>query len=297
MLPSFLCVGAQKAGTTTLHDILVQHPDLFLPEQKETNFFSRDELFSRGTDYYRLRFFGNAKHGQLLGEIDPEYLFSEKVPPRILATLGPNIKLIFIFRNPVDRAYSHYWMSVRRTYEKLSFEKAVQMESRRILESSFSMNHFSYVARGLYVGQLNRYLALFPKKNMKFLLFEEDIVNNRKRAIAEILKWLRVRPLSLNTELRSNPRTIPSSHLLAAFVNRKNIIRSLGKALLPSSNLRLNIIRKLDSMNQKNVEIPPLEQSLAQQIFSTYFKNDVLELESLIGRSLGIWYRRILERT
>jgi len=71
----------------------------------------------------------------------------------------------------------------------------------------------------------------------------------------------------------------------------------LGKALLPSSNLRLNIIRKLDSMNQKNVEIPPLEQSLAQQIFSTYFKNDVLELESLIGRSLGIWYRRILERT
>src|SRR5437868_3900524 len=104
-LPNFLCVGAQKAGTTTLYEILKQHPDIFLPKKiKETKFFVYEEKFQRGKTWYEKEFFSEVKNEKAFGEIDPAMMFEEKSAQRIFDTLGKDVKLIFVFRNPVARA-------------------------------------------------------------------------------------------------------------------------------------------------------------------------------------------------
>jgi len=182
-LPNFLCVGAQKAGTTTLHDILIQHPEIYLPEIKETKFFQDNSKYRKGLDYYEKEFFGKWNGERAVGEIDSVYMYFEYVPERIYKHLGKDIKLIFMLRNPVDRAYSHYWMSYRRGYETETFERAIELEQKRIKIDEFHKIHFSYIDRGFYAKQIKRYLKLFPKENMLFIIFEEDFLKNRKKQL------------------------------------------------------------------------------------------------------------------
>src|ERR1044071_2192855 len=99
MLPNFLGVGAQKAGTTTLYEILKQHPDIFLPKKiKETKFFVYEEKFQKGRAWYEKEFFSEWNGEKAVGEIDPAMIFEEKSAQRIFDALGKNMKLIFIFR-------------------------------------------------------------------------------------------------------------------------------------------------------------------------------------------------------
>ena len=146
-LPNFLCVGAQKAGTTTLYDILKQHPEICLPVEKETHFFNKEARYLKGVTWWLKRCFSNYNNEKILGDITPEYLFFKKVPNRIFNTLGRDIKIIIIVRDPVARAYSQYLMSVTRGFEHLSFDDAIKIESTRIKDNKFNYNHFSYINR------------------------------------------------------------------------------------------------------------------------------------------------------
>lgn len=132
-VPNFLCVGAQKAGTTTLYEILKQHPDIFLPQQvKETKFFVYEEKFQKGLAFYEKEYFSEWNSQSAIGEVDPAMMFEELAAQRIHHTLGEQVKLIFIFRNPVSRAYSHYLMSQRKGFEDHSFEEAIAAEQERL---------------------------------------------------------------------------------------------------------------------------------------------------------------------
>lgn len=106
MLPNFLIVGAARAGTTSLYYYLKQHPDVFMSPKKEIDFFDVDKNFEKGLDWYE-RYFEGYTGQKAIGEASPLYMYLEKVPKRI-AKVIPDVKLIFILRNPVDRAYSHY---------------------------------------------------------------------------------------------------------------------------------------------------------------------------------------------
>ena len=160
---NFYCVGAQKAGTTTLHDILIQHPEVYLPETKEAHFFDEDEKYKKGLNWYKKTFFSNYKGEKISGSCNPEYMYFDDVPKRIYDTIGTDVKFVFIFRNPMNRAYSHYLMSKRRCYEELSFADAILEEDKRIKKDYFNKTHFSYVSRGYYSQQVERYLKYFPK--------------------------------------------------------------------------------------------------------------------------------------
>ena len=126
-VPSFFVVGAQKAGTTSLHNWMAQQPDVCLPKLKETHFFSIQEIFERGIDWY-LQQFPRCKYDSIVGEICPEYMYCKQAPYRI-REWNPNPKIIFIFRHPIERAFSHYLMSVRGGYECPS-EKLLNHMSR-----------------------------------------------------------------------------------------------------------------------------------------------------------------------
>lgn len=202
MLPNFICPGAQKSAITTLYDLLRQHPDVYLPDVKELHFFDNEENYSKGISWYEKEFFSEVKGEKVIGDITPIYMYLDYIPQRIYNALGENIKFIFMLRNPIDRAYSHYWMSYRRGYEKESFEKAIELEKDRIRIGNFEKINFSYVERGFYSNQIKRYIKYFPKKNMKFIIFE-DFIKNIPQIMKEIFSFLEIEPIcSINYNIK-----------------------------------------------------------------------------------------------
>ena len=188
--PTFLIIGAQKAGTTSLHRYLSENPAVFLASPKEVRYFHKN--YERGDRWYRAQFplrvqsrIRERRIGvrPVIGEASPIYLFDPRAPGRVHA-FDPGMKLIAIVRDPVDRAYSHYHMQLRWGFEKVSFEQALDREEME-LDAELALvsdeppiypdlvNRLSYVARGRYTEQLERWLALFPREQLLVLLSEE----------------------------------------------------------------------------------------------------------------------------
>lgn len=214
MLPNFLIIGAARAGTTTIYNHLKDHPDVYLPAQKrpEPHFFLKESEYARGIDYYEQRFFAAWRNERAVGEASTSYLFGELVPRRIRQAL-PDIKLICVLRNPVERAFSGYWHTVKNGLEKLSFEEAVAQEAARKAElAGTAMGEiapFAYVERGLYHQQLLRWFAEFPRPQMRIVIFD-DFVDDPDKGLREIAAFLGVDPDGLperpvETENKSVP--------------------------------------------------------------------------------------------
>jgi hypothetical protein len=188
--PTFLVLGAQKAGTTSLHSYLSEHPAVLSAALKEVQYFNL--FYDRGESWYRAQFplatTAWAIRRRLgvspaVGEATAAYLFYPRVPERVHA-FDPRMNLIAVLRDPVDRAYSHFQMELRWGRESGSFEDALAQEEREIppeLErirndpEYVSHNGFSrtYVARGLYAEQLERWLQFFPRAQLLVLTSEE----------------------------------------------------------------------------------------------------------------------------
>ena len=170
-LPTFLICGTQKGGTTSLYHYLRDHPEIYMPLKKEVHFF--DLNFHRGLDWYKEHFKVEDEKIKAIGEATPFYMYLETVPKRIHKTI-PNAKLIFILRDPVKRAYSHYWHELMSGYEILSFEEAIRREEERLSKGTiFVKQHYSYKDRGKYVIQLKRYMKYFTRNQMLILILEE----------------------------------------------------------------------------------------------------------------------------
>ena len=288
-LPYFICIGVQKSATTTLYDLLKTHPDIYLPHKKETKFFQYDEEYEKGIEYYS-RYFDDATANQVKGEIDPSYIFyCEKTLPRIKEKLGDEIKIIVMLRNPVDRAYSHYLMSLKKGFEKMSFEDAVFNESVR-LKSGIRNNeiNFSYITRGLYFNQLKKCFGLYDRKQFLILTFDEFIIN-RDRCVLEIEKFIGVRELPLEENVKSNAaKTVRSSKLTVA-MREKSLIKQVIKVLLPFKSVRKNLRKGINKLNEEENKIEKLSMNLKEKIYSQYFKEDVEQLETLLGLDLSAW--------
>lgn len=150
------------------------------------------------------------ERGFVTGEASPYYVFHPHAPSRIAKEI-PNVKLIVLLRNPVDRAYSHYQKSVRKGFESLPFEDAIEKEEQRLRgetdkmlenEHYYSLPHqkYSYLSRGVYVNQLTIWMPLFPKKNI--LIFKsEDFYTDPKIIVTSIFNFLNLPPLKAE-ELR-----------------------------------------------------------------------------------------------
>ncbi len=236
ILPSFLVIGAQRAGTTTLFDQLLRHPDLHGPvggrgeltwADKEIHFF--DERFLLGATWYR-SFFpltlrrrrARARGGDVVaGEATPYYIFHPLVPERVAVTI-PDVRLIAILRDPVERAYSHYQLMRRSRREDLSFEDALEAEGDRLASEAeleagttrfrigtgerrkhYHHRHHSYFARGLYADQLERWLAYFPREQL-LVVTMEDLAARNAETLGHVLGFLGVRPLELRGDTMAN---------------------------------------------------------------------------------------------
>jgi len=210
--PTFLIIGAQKCGTTSLFYYLSQHPQLNLPALKEIHFF--DLEYERGIDWYYRSFPKNPfLHNKLTGEASPYYLFHPLVPERVFKHL-PKIKIIVLLRNPVDRAYSQYNHQRKLGNEPIqSFEEAIINEELRIseeeeklklgiLKESHAFRRYSYIKRGLYSVQIERWLQYFTMSQMLFIKSEDffECPNSVLNEVYDFLKIRRILPQSLTPQ-------------------------------------------------------------------------------------------------
>ena len=190
----FLVAGAQKAGTTALFDYLAELPGLELPAVKEAHFFDDEERVDwRAPDYdlYHALF---RDTGRLWGEATPIYLYWPNALERI-RVYNPAIKLILLFRDPIERAWSHWKMEYARGWETEPFAWCVRQGRARVDCPEVPGFHrvFSYVERGFYGAQLARALTLFPREQM-LLLRSEDLDNRPDETLARICRFVGAPP-------------------------------------------------------------------------------------------------------
>lgn len=185
VMPDFIIVGAQKAGTTSLFSYLAQHPQLHPSSKKEVHFFSDGkragvDRFGRGERWYRAHFprRETLRDGDRAFEASPSYLFHPLAPERI-HRMVPTARLIVMLRNPVDRAISHYFHQRRKGRETLPILEALQAEEERLAPALAREDYrdpvfrqFSYKSRGVYHEQIRRYLEYFPPEQL--LIFDAD---------------------------------------------------------------------------------------------------------------------------
>lgn len=199
--PDFLIIGAQKSGTTALYHFLNQHP-LIVKKMDETHYF--DHNFDKSTEWYRQQFSERPSSGHLIGDKSPYYIFHPQVPQRVFQ-LYPNVKILVILRNPVDRAYSQYWHNVRNKIETLTFEEALNLEHNRISGEfeklvndpwykSPNYQRYSYQERGKYVDQLKRWFQYFSKDQI-LVITSDELKESTLETMTKVFTFLGIEPL------------------------------------------------------------------------------------------------------
>lgn len=203
-LPDFLIVGAQRAGSSSLFAYVCAHPGVTEPTHKEIHFF--DNNWFRGLGWYRRYFPLRARMGgRITGEASPYYLFHPAVPERVAETL-PEVRLIAVLRDPVERAYSAYQLARRQGHETLEFEEALAHEDERLAgeeeriladPSYLSGPHrwLSYRARGLYAGQLERWYERFPREQL-LVVRSEDLFAHPEATLQTVFEFIGLEPWS-----------------------------------------------------------------------------------------------------
>jgi hypothetical protein len=194
-LPDFIIAGAPRSATTWLYLLARRHPQLAMAEPMvpEPKFFLVDELWQRGVDYYSKKWFNPLPVDRTLGEKSTNYLEAPEVAERISRVL-PRVKLIFLLRNPVDRAYSNYLWSRQNGLETEDFEQALALEEQRernlMPQLRYARPH-AYFSRGLYAEQLASFFARFPRAQM-LVLRHEDVAARPDYVAADFHRFLGV---------------------------------------------------------------------------------------------------------
>ena len=279
MKVNLFCIGAQKAGTTTLYEILIKHPDISFSRAKELHFFNT-KRYKKCIDYYHSLF--NDRKAKYFADFTPGYMIDPKVSQRLFR-YNPNAKIIAILRHPVDRAFSNYQMHQRNGKEKRTFKSSILAEIEAIKLKNSVLNYDGYVMRGLYSKQLKYFLDLFDHHNIKIILFE-DLINKQKETIAEVYAFLEVEEIEYTQPTIANENYKPRFRLIHdAFYKIPNLTRIRIKAYIP--RCIKNSINKLIKVKTERKTVP-LD---AKAILMEFYQEEFDDLEKLIKRDLSTW--------
>ena len=241
-LPDFIIIGAAKSGTTSLCNYLSQHPSIFISIPKEPCYFDKNVSWERGIEWYS-SLFTRAGNKQLCGEASTNYTRWPQVDgvPELIQQIIPNVKLIYIMRDPVERAFSHFvhrWTKETHPGEPFTetFTQYIQHDPMCIDSSQYAL-------------QISRYLNIFPKNQLLLLTFEQLIINPTL-TMNEILMFLGLSPFN-NNELR-----LPSSNENKLF--RYHVVRN-------------TIIDKFKTIPGFKLFLSLLPTSLKEYLYNKYF--------------------------
>lgn len=272
-LPTFLIIGAPKAGTTSLASYLDAHPDVFVAEEKEVHFFDRQ--FHRGLGWYGGRF-AAAGATPALGDASPTYMYSDGALDRIAETL-PDARLVAVLRNPVDRAYSHYWWE-RALTERRGFADAVHQEMR---EGEATPRRKRYLRGGLYLSRLEEVVRRFPRDQLMVVVLE-DLKTDLDRVYAEVCRHIGVddsfRPEHLGAV--ENP----------AYALRWPWLRFAMRRARAWKRLPGDLAGRIDRLNRKELNYTAMDPALRAELLA-YYADANRALERWLGRDLPAWER------
>jgi hypothetical protein len=289
-LPTFLVIGAAKAGTTALYWYLSEHPDVFMSPVKETNFFAygvddAGRLLYGDAEHHRFpirtraeyeRLFQGAGGAAAVGEASPIYLECPQAAARIRELL-PEARLLCILRHPVDRAYSDYQMFLRARDRRL--DPAADLTPA----APWARPDSHWMRIGRYHAQLARYYDRFPRDQIQVLLFD-DLRRDAQAAVQDVYRFVGVdagfRP---DFDTPHNVGGMPSSVFLER-VLRNGAIRAAVSPLVPQR--AVNWARRLRTRNMQ--QAPALPAELRRELTADC-RDDILRTGELIGRRLDHW--------
>ncbi|MFT5289776.1 MAG: hypothetical protein ACI8PQ_003320 [Planctomycetota bacterium] len=284
--PSFFIVGAPKCGTTSLHAYIGQHPQLFLCEPKEPHYFGevRLDVMPRLSEQEYLDLFDAAGEGAVCGEASTGYLYSKQAAAEI-HDFGATSKIVVLLRNPVSRAYSHYWHNILALREDLDFDAALGEEQRRV--SAGETYHCHYVRCGLYGEQLARYIGLFGEENVHVILFE-DLVSDPGSVCRGLFEFLGVEhEFPVDVSRVHNPGGAQRSRRAAELLRHRSILKAPIKMLLPLG-LRQRIKSWLQQRNRR--QTPPMASDTRIRLLGE-FAADRERCAQILHRDLSSWMR------
>ncbi len=305
--PNFFLVGAAKSGTTSLSAWLESHPDLFLSPIKEPNYFSdnidvskfrkgylksfdaedsieakpyvkRQIAFIRDEELYAQLFKPNNSM-VLVGECSTSYLYSEVAADNIHA-FNPESKIIVILRNPAERAYSHYLMAVQMGLEKRDFLTAFKRD-RKKLDKGWGISEL-YFELGEYSKQIKRFQKVFPKNQIKVVLFE-DWIQQPKETQESICKFLNVSIFAALKNEVLNKSVSPRNPMLHRVLMRSGL-KDLAKRVLPSE-----FFDKIKGGQYKDKN--EVLASDERKYLINLYRDDILDLQDVLKRDLSNWLK------
>jgi hypothetical protein len=291
MLPNFIIIGAAKAGTTSLHWYLAEHPAVFMTSVKDPAYFAygvgadgrllwgNPDLHSfpiRSLGEYE-RLFADTGSAVAIGEASTTYLECPQSAARI-RDLIPGARILCSLRHPVDRAYSDYLMYLR--IRGLRFDPARDLTARSVWAQPDS--HWMRIGR--YHEQLSRYFDAFPADQICALLFD-DLNRNPQRFVRETYQFLDVDPAFVpDFDTPHAAGGIPASVMLERLFTRG--ARSAIKPWVPKR--AANWLRRLRGRSMR--QAPRLPADLKKEL-TGHFRDDIAKTSELIGRSLQHWLK------
>jgi hypothetical protein len=285
-------IGAQKAGTTTLFDHIARHRQICTATDKEIPFFGFPELFARGADYLHDHYRPSAEHTTWLHSAT-----NILASPQAIAELreyNPNIRIIVMMRNPVDRAYSAYWHARRHGFETANtFEEALEREPARRRAGGSAARYTSYLAYGDYAAHLQTLLEQFQRHQVRLLL-TEDLRADAARVVGETLGWLGLPPLAeVDAARRSNVAAMPRLYALQrlfmappeAAVKRvyRRVVHERARRAF-----RENVSKRFFRWNLRPFRYPPMREDTRRRL-ADHFAEPNVRLEKLLERDLSHW--------
>ncbi|NET07282.1 MAG: sulfotransferase domain-containing protein [Symploca sp. SIO2B6] len=288
-LPDFLIIGAAKSGTTTLYKYLCRHPQICMSNPKEPDFFAIDHIYDQGIDWYS-SLFSEAGLKQVCGEASTTYTRLPKFPKAAerIAQVLPKVKMIYIIRHPVDRAYSHHVHEIKchEQKPKTTFEEGIK-------ERSY------LVDSGNYMKHIEQYLQFFPRESLLIMLME-DLIHKPADTMEKICSFIGVDDkIDL---VQNSPIAANQAHQDAQWFLRSKITSPLRAIpgvvfianLLPQGlrDLAYQVLKALPyyrKQGEKQSYLPPPMLPETRQMLLEKFSEPNLRLAEFLNRNLSHW--------
>jgi hypothetical protein len=289
--PTFLIIGAPKSGTTALYRWLQQHPDVFMPDNKQPHYFAGirpdfrgpgDVAFNRDIVTDRTRYmdlFAPGAGRTALGEASPFYMHYAKAAAPAIRAAFPDCRLVVLLREPVARAWAGYLHLVRDGRERGSFRQALDQEAERLARRWEPL--WGHKALGLYGEQLSTVLEAFPRDQVGVWLYDEMRADPR-RLFAEVCRFIGVDPGFVPEFTRHNTGGVPRHPALHALLVRLRVPH-LAKWLLPERTAQWVVSRYLDHRP------PPAD--IARELRTSFVKDRALLQSCIPEKDLSAWNR------